>query len=1194
MPHEMRSAQSGSVIGDSVRSAPSARTEKGVFRKEGEYWTVGYGGKAFRLKDTKGLGYLAHLLRHPSAEFHVLDLAGGIPGQRDEDESDQSAHGLPRGDENLEKAGIHIASLGDAGEMLDDQAKAAYRHRLSELREELDEAKELGNVERAEHAEQEIDALTSELSRAVGLGGRNRRAASASERARQSITKTIKAVVERIAQSDATLGDLLSRCIKTGTFCSYEPDPDLPIAWEFGAANIESHDHPHDHPNDQPDRQPAPNGDTAPTHVERPQTSPVVLEVSPFWLSARTAFVGRETERSAIRAALDRALGGHGSLVMLAGGPGAGKTRLAMEMAEYASRVGFRCLVGHCYERDEPFPYLPFVEIIENNLAQAASLDDFRRQMGDNAAELAQLAPRLRRVFTDIPQPLDLPPVQKRRYLFQSFSEAIGRAARTRSYLYIVEDLHWADESTLALLIHLANRVGQLPIAIIGTYREGFSQNNAALTRSLEELIRLGVRPLKLAGLSKDSVAEILKGPGQVPVPEKLVTAIFEESQGNPFFVEEVYRHLIEEGKIFDAAGQFRTDIEIDESDVPENVRLVIGRRLERLDEHVKQLLSAAAVIGRSFSFQLLAGVSQTDVDELFNVIEKAQEMGIIVSSSEGPERPFTFAHELVRQTLLAGISSPRRQNLHERVAQEIERQCPGAVSECAGEISDHLLKAGSFADRKKLVRWLTLAGKSALEAAAFDEARRSLRSALSHQGAEDPGERAHLLASLAMAELGLERWDAAVANLREVLDIYTNLGDREMIGKSFAELADAFIWVGRFPDAAETARRGLDYLGADVSANRLCLLAVLGQASAASAGREPACAALREALDIASRLGDPKLEARVLGARLIVNMHFFRLREAAEDGFRSEQLGGLDARPWQRALQLRVLHQALLSLGRVEDAFKIADQLEPLAMKIGQAYSVALCLSTRAWAEFGREPDLAKLEAGFREVAKSDAKVRFAFWDVLSEVQLSVLDFIRGNWADALSHAQASCRRDPGMSSIRGFGEGTLFRQMAYAGDRTGALAIFEKHRALLPVSGQENFRGSWWLLALMVEGLVMLGEQAQAGQLYPMARELIDTGAVAIWPIARFTQTIAGLAAAGAHQWKAAEDHFQIAMNQAASFPDRLEQAEIRRFHAMMLTDRAARGDREKARTLVDEALESYTQIGMPCHIAMIRNFQ
>ncbi len=195
------------------------------------------------------------------------------------------------------------------------------------------------------------------------------------------------------------------------------------------------------------------------------------------------------------------------------------------------------------------------------------------------------------------------------------------------------------------------------------------------------------------------------------------------------------------------------------------------------------------------------------------------------------------------------------------------------------------------------------LAGKNALDAAAFEEARRSFRSALSYQGALDLREKAELLASLAMAELGLEQWDAAVANLREALEIYTNLGDREMIGSSFAELADAFIWVGRFRDAIETARRGLDYLGADVSANRVRLLAALGQASAASAGRESACEALKDALDIASKLSDPKLEARVLGARSIVNLHFFRLRESAEDGLRSEQAGrigcaSLAARP--------------------------------------------------------------------------------------------------------------------------------------------------------------------------------------------------------------------------------------------------------------------------------------------------------
>jgi hypothetical protein len=634
--------------------------KQAIFRKEGEYWAIGYSEKSFRLKHTKGLGYLAHLLRHPGAEFHVLDLAGGIAGQRGDAVTSPSTQGLPRGDEDLEKAGIHIGSLGDAGEMLDEQAKVAYRHRLSELRKELDEAKEVGNVERAEQAEQEIEALTRELSRAVGLGGRSRRAMSASERARQSVAKTIKSVLQRIAQSDATLANILSRCIRTGTFCSYQPDPVFPIAWEFAAATVE------------PEQQPASRADPAPAQADHLQAPPVVLEVSQFSLAEQTAFVGRKSERSTIRAAIDRALTGHGSVVMLAGGPGVGKTRLAMEMAEYASRAGFRYLVGHCYERDEPFPFLPFAEILESGLAQAPSRDDFRRQMGANAPELAQIAPSLRRVFPDIPQPLKLPPEQQHRHLFQSVSEGLANASRTLSYVLILEDLHWADESTLALLIHLANRVAQLPVAIIGTYRDGYTENNPALARTLEELIRMGIRPLKLGGLSKDAIAQMLHELSKLQAPENLVSLIFEESQGNPFFVEEVYRHLIEEGKVFDAAGHFRADIEIDEIDVPENVRLIIGRRLERLDENEKRALTAAAVIGRRFSFQLLTAISQIDVDELFTVIEKAQRMGIIVPCSEGPETPFTFAHELVRQTLLARISAPRKQQLHRSVADAI------------------------------------------------------------------------------------------------------------------------------------------------------------------------------------------------------------------------------------------------------------------------------------------------------------------------------------------------------------------------------------------------------------------------------------------------------------------------------------------------------------------------------------------
>jgi predicted ATPase len=212
------------------------------------------------------------------------------------------------------------------------------------------------------------------------------------------------------------------------------------------------------------------------------------------------------------------------------------------------------------------------------------------------------------------------------------------------------------------------------------------------------------------------------------------VNVIFEESQGNPFFIEELYRHLIEDGKMFDAAGDFRADIEIDESDVPENLRLIIGRRLQRFDEAEKRVLAAAAVVGRSFSFHVLTAISQLSVDELFTVIEKAQQMGIIMPSAEGPEKPFTFAHELVRQTLLAGISPPRLQRLHANVADAIEQIDTDSLNEQAAVLAHHLRNAGPLADAAKTARYFMMAGRNALEAAAYEEAYRCFETAASYR----------------------------------------------------------------------------------------------------------------------------------------------------------------------------------------------------------------------------------------------------------------------------------------------------------------------------------------------------------------------------------------------------------------------------------------------------------------------------
>jgi hypothetical protein len=207
-------------------------------------------------------------------------------------------------------------------------------------------------------------------------------------------------------------------------------------------------------------------------------------------------------------------------------------------------------------------------------------------------------------------------------------------------------------------------------------------------------------------------------------------------------------------------------------------------------------------------------------------------------------------------------------------------------------------------------------------------------------------------------------------------------------------------------------------------------------------------------------------------------------------------------------------------------------------------------------------------------------------FWDVFANAQLSFVNFFRGDWSTALGRAQASYTA-PEDTLIRGFGAGTFFRQMAYAGDRDGALAILEQKRDWLPRQGRPNTMGSWWMLALVAEGLVVLGEKQRAARLYPLLCELADTGAVVLWPIFRFTQTVLGIGSAAARRWEAAETHFQTALQQAETIPHLLEQAEIHHFHAMMLKDRGAPGDRGRVHTLLTQGLESYQRIGMSRHI-------
>jgi tetratricopeptide (TPR) repeat protein len=203
--HAVLELQTARTILERIEVAVSAPTETNVFRREGDYWTVVFEGRTVHVRDLKGMRYLAQLLAHPGREFHVLDLVAAETGQQ--------------------------MALGDAGEILDERAKTAYRRRLAEIEDDIEQARALGDATREAQADAERDFLVRELAGAVGLSSRDRRAASASERARSGVTRAIRQGIARIGEHHPQLGEHLNRAVRTGTYCAYLPDPGAPAAW---------------------------------------------------------------------------------------------------------------------------------------------------------------------------------------------------------------------------------------------------------------------------------------------------------------------------------------------------------------------------------------------------------------------------------------------------------------------------------------------------------------------------------------------------------------------------------------------------------------------------------------------------------------------------------------------------------------------------------------------------------------------------------------------------------------------------------------------------------------------------------------------------------------------------------------------------------------------------------------------------
>ncbi len=589
-------------------------------------------------------------------------------------------------------------------------------------------------------------------------------------------------------------------------------------------------------------------------------------------------FVGRDELMEWLQQLWTEASAGLRRLVLIGGEPGVGKTRLTAEMAGQAHAKGAVVLAGRCDE-DLGVPYQPFVEALRHLIVHTPTAD-LAALLGRYGGELVRLAPELTERLPQLPPPLRSDPETERFRLFDAVAAWLAAASAERPVLLVLDDLQWAAKPTLLLLRHVLRSADSMRLLVVGTYRDTEVGRTHPLSEVLADLRRsAAVECLSLCGLDQPAVAEYVKQAAGHELDEaahSLARAIHAETEGNPFFISEVLRHLMETGAVHERDGRWEARRPTEELGIPEGVRDVIGRRLSRLSEGANQALTLGAVVGLEFDLATVQAACSIDEDALVSALDEAVAAHLLVEIG-GPLPRHRFAHALVRSTLYDELSPARRVLLHRRVGHAIERRHGLAMDDHLAALAHHFARCSAGGgEALKAAGYARRAGDRALVQLAYDEAAGYYRQALelldvAEPASADDDQRVELLIAL-----GEAKHRGAKPAFRETFLQAARLaqgrGDQSALARAALMDSRGAAWsaVGTVDwEHVSVLEAALAVTGEADAATRTRLLATLGVALVFATERDPE-PLVDEALALARRLDDPATLAHVLRARWI------------------------------------------------------------------------------------------------------------------------------------------------------------------------------------------------------------------------------------------------------------------------------------------------------------------------------------